>query len=250
MKLIFNADDFGYSKGINLGVIEAYQNGLVRSATMMAGKPGFYHAAGLAHLNPGLKVGVHLTLSSGKSVGGVYRTLTDGQGNFPGYEEVRNKIQAGEADLSEIEAEYEAQIQKVFAAGLVPDHFDGHHHIHNLPGVVDVFLRLAQKYGVAVRLYDRSLLTGQYAGIKTTAAFEDRFFDDAVSVDKLREMLSSHSGDSLEVMCHPGFIDHTIYTGSIYNVKRVFEVDVLISEEMKAFVRERGFELCSFSDLT
>ncbi|MCL2031433.1 MAG: chitin disaccharide deacetylase [Oscillospiraceae bacterium] len=250
MKLIFNADDFGYCKGINLGIVEACQNGPVRSATIMANKPGFYHAVGLAHQNPGLRVGVHLTLSSGRSVGGPYKTLTDCEGHFPGYAEVESKARSGELDLSEVGAEYEAQIRKVIAAGITPDHFDGHHHLQNLPGVADVFLRLAKQYGAAVRFFDRSLLAGEYAGIKTTAAFEGGFYGDAVSPEGLKEVLSSRRGaDSLEVMCHPGFVDRALYEGSVYSLQRVSELDILTSRETQDFIRESGWTVCSFSDL-
>ena len=35
MRLIVNADDFGISKAINLGIIEARREGIVRSTTLM-----------------------------------------------------------------------------------------------------------------------------------------------------------------------------------------------------------------------
>ena len=40
MKMIINADDFGYSGGINYGIFEAYKNGVLTSATLMTGMPG------------------------------------------------------------------------------------------------------------------------------------------------------------------------------------------------------------------
>ena len=106
--IIFNADDFGYCKGVNLGIWEAYRNGLVRSATMMANMPGFDHAANLALSDPGLKLGVHLTLTAGKSVGGVYKTLTDAEGKFLPLIEVERRAETKTLDLTEVENEYEA----------------------------------------------------------------------------------------------------------------------------------------------
>ena len=35
MKLIVNADDYGMTKGVNLGIIEAHKNGIVTSTTLM-----------------------------------------------------------------------------------------------------------------------------------------------------------------------------------------------------------------------
>ena len=249
MKVVFNADDFGYSKGANFGIVEAYQNGPVRSTTIMAGMPGFDHAVGLAKENPGLKIGVHLTLSTGKSVGGVYHTLTDEDGKFLPLVEVERRVDAGKIDLVEVEAEYEAQIKKVIAAGIKPDHFDSHHHTHDLPGVAASFMKIARKYGVKARLYNRDLPQGEYEAIGSTDAFDEAFYDDTATLADLRRMISGHKVGSLEIMCHPAYVDHEIYSSSSYNVKRAYELYVLTSPETMAFFAEQGVELCSFSDL-
>jgi predicted glycoside hydrolase/deacetylase ChbG (UPF0249 family) len=259
MKLIFNADDFGYCKGANLGIIEAYQNGVVRSTSIMANKPGFYHAVGLAHLHPALKVGLHFTVTSGiksgQSVGAGYRTLTDSEGYFYGYEEFERRLQAGELDLNEVAAEYEAQLAKLLAAGIRPDHFDGHQHIHNMPGIADIFLRLAKKHDVAVRFYERQLLVGEYAHLKIADTFADSFYDDdnddecEVSLAQLQKILAAHQSGSLEVMCHPAYVDAALLNGSPYNLQRARELAILASPELKALVSEYGFTLCTFDDL-
>jgi predicted glycoside hydrolase/deacetylase ChbG (UPF0249 family) len=244
-----NADDFGHSKGVNLGIIESYRNGVVRSTTMMAGMPGFGHAARVSRRNPGLGVGVHLTLTAGKAVGGAYRTLTDADGNFLKLTETERRARAGELDLAEVESEYEAQIRKVYKADIIPDHFDSHHHTHKLPGVSGVFLKLAKKYGVKVRMYDRSLLTGEYAGIVTTDAFDDTFYGGGATAERLREIISPRRGASLEIMCHPAYCDLFLFKNSSYNTRRFFEMDVLTGKEIKDFIKANGHELCSFAEL-
>lgn len=247
MNVVFNADDFGLSKGVNLGIMEAYRHGPVRSATIMANMPGFEHAAELAQANPGLGIGVHLTLTAGKSVGGVYQTLTDEKGAFWRLTELEEKIKSNQIDLSEVEREYEAQIQKVLSAGLKPDHFDGHHHTQTLAGIVTIFLRLAKKYGVKVRLYDTSLLTGEYAKVRACGAFSDTFYKEKATVDELKRTLCACQADSLEIMCHPAYVDQVLYAASSYNIDRAFELDVLTNQELSAFMAERGFMPCSFA---
>jgi len=249
MKIIFNADDFGHSKGVNLGIIESYQNGIVRSTTMMAGMPGFDHAAALAKQNQGLKIGVHLTLTAGNSTGGVYKTITDGKGKFLSQDELNKRLVNMEIDMSEVEAEYESQIQKTLAAGITPDHFDSHHHTHNLPGINDVFLKLAKKYGAYVRIYDKELLTGEYAGLKTTSDFTEEFYDEKTTDDDLKELIGRYKGASLEVMCHPAYLDQTLLETSSYNIKRVYEMKTLTSPAMRVYLLENGHEFCSFTDL-
>jgi len=249
MKAIFNADDYGYSKGVNLGIIETYQNGPVRSTTIMAGMPGFDHAITLAKANPSLNLGVHLTLSTGSSVGGVYKTLTDGDGRFLRLDEVERKARAGETDLNEVESEYEAQIQKVLAAGVNPDHFDSHHHTHNLPGIVTVFLKLAKKYGVKVRTVEKSLLSGEYESVRTTDSFSIEFYGETATMADLQRILTDGGGESIEIMCHPAFIDYNLHTSSSYNIKRAYELNILTNPEIISFMAQRGIELCSFSEL-
>jgi predicted glycoside hydrolase/deacetylase ChbG (UPF0249 family) len=212
----------------------------------MAGMPGFDRAASLALENPGLGVGVHLTLSAGKGVGGVYKTITDGEGNFPNHEEIIRRVGVGAIDLSEVEAEFEAQIQKVIAAGITPDHFDSHHHLHNQPGIIDVFLKLAKKYGAGVRLFDRGLLVGQYADVKAAEVFCEAFYGENATLATLRDALSTEGVASMEVMCHPAYIDRQLQECSSYAAGRATELDVLTDPALMAFIAERGIELCSF----
>ncbi|MDR1699925.1 MAG: chitin disaccharide deacetylase [Lachnoclostridium sp.] len=249
MKLIFNADDFGYSKGVNYGIMEAYQNGVVRSATMMAGMIGFDHAVQLAKENPGLKIGVHLTLTTGKSVGGIYKTLTDEDGYFLSQKEIENRANEGKLDLSEVEEEYEVQIKKITTAGICVDHFDGHHHTQNLSGVSDIFLKLAKRHRVSVRFPDKERLCGDYSGIKTTDSFTQSFYGEDVTVKKLMQCINGCKGESLEIMCHPAYLDYELYRGSSYNIRRFYELDVLTGNEIKRYIKENSYILCSFSDL-
>ncbi len=65
-KVIFNSDDFGYSHGVNYGIMDAYQRGILTSTILMANMPGFEHAVKLRKEMPRLGVGVHLTLTCGK----------------------------------------------------------------------------------------------------------------------------------------------------------------------------------------
>ena len=249
MKIIFNADDFGYSKGVNLGIAEACQNGFVRSTTIMAGMPGFEHAVGLSKQIPELRLGAHLTLTAGKSAGGVYKTITNGEGYFITQKELLRRAAHCDIDMQEVEAEYDAQIQKIIAAGVMPDHFDSHHHIHNLPGFADIFLRLAKKYRARVRICNKALPNGEYAGVKTTSAFDETFYGETTTEESIKELTGRYNGESLEVMCHPAYLDHALLKSSSYNVKRVLELKTLTSPAIKAYLLEQGHELCSFSDL-
>ncbi|MDD3295348.1 MAG: ChbG/HpnK family deacetylase, partial [Geobacteraceae bacterium] len=67
-KLIINADDFGLSTGANRAVITAFREGILTSASLMVGGKALHEAVALARENPGLQVGLHLTLVQGRAV--------------------------------------------------------------------------------------------------------------------------------------------------------------------------------------
>ena len=67
-ELIINADDFGRHELINLAVEKAFQNGCLRSTTIMAGGKFFDDAVEVAKRNPELGVGIHFTLANGYPV--------------------------------------------------------------------------------------------------------------------------------------------------------------------------------------
>ena len=61
-RLIINADDFGFTAGVNRAIVEAHSRGVVTSATLMANGPAFAEAAGLAKTVPKLSIGCHVVL--------------------------------------------------------------------------------------------------------------------------------------------------------------------------------------------
>ena len=245
MKIIFNADDYGYSKGVNLGIIEAYENGLVRSATMMANMPSFEHGVALWKSCSGLKIGVHLVLTTGASLGGVYNTITDNSGNFLRLSEIVQRANANTLDLSEVEKEYTLQIEKILAAGIPITHLDGHHHTQNLPGNVQVLLALAKKYNIPVRANDRVLANSH--GVKSPV-FDETFHGDNVTMHHLEHILSSCK-ETTEIMCHPAYLDNFVYSNSSYNIQRIKELEILTCPSAKMLVEKYSHTLGDFQDL-
>ncbi len=150
-QLIINADDFGLSAGVNRAVITAWREGILTSASLMVGAPAFDQAVELARENPGLQVGLHLTLVQGRSVvaHGGFPCLTDGEGNFP-----VDPVMAGmrmfflKALHRQLAAEVEGQITRFLETGLPLSHIDGHLNIHMHPTVFAILCRLMPKYGI------------------------------------------------------------------------------------------------------
>ena len=81
MKIIVNADDMGYTRGVTEGIIEGYEKGIVTSTTVMCNMPNAAQAAQRLRSVPGLGTGVHLTLTCGRPLTRA-KTLTDQHGDF------------------------------------------------------------------------------------------------------------------------------------------------------------------------
>lgn len=151
-ELIINADDFGLSTGANRAVIRAWREGILTSASLMVGGRAFEEAVTLAGENPGLQIGLHLTLVQGRAVlpQAEIPGLVDGEGNFS-----TDPVGAGmryffSASLRrELAREIEAQILRFLQTGLPLSHIDGHLNIHMHPTVFDILTELMPKHGIS-----------------------------------------------------------------------------------------------------
>ena len=154
-RLIINADDLGMTRGVNRAIFEAYEHGIVTSATLMANAPASHEAAALAQKSLGLSVGCHVVLIGGEpllppqNVRSLTRKSAGNGSSFhnalPGF---AARALAGRLAASEIEAEATAQIQKIQSAGISPSHFDTHKHTHMFPAVLKPLLRAARNCGI------------------------------------------------------------------------------------------------------
>ncbi|WP_409293298.1 chitin disaccharide deacetylase [Peribacillus sp. SCS-37] len=243
MKLIVNADDFGYSKGVNLGIIEAYQNGIVTSATLMANMPGAEHASALAAENPGLGVGIHLVLDCGYPVSKKVPSLIDEKGKF-----LNTKAVCEQGDPAEIERELESQIERFLGFGLKPTHLDSHHHVHGHENVFEIVSRLAYKYGIPIRPVSESLLkSGRHN--PSVHYFEPGFYGENLTNETLIDCIErSLSYETAEIMTHPAFLDEAILSGSSYAMPRVREVSILTDPRIKDFIKKQGVELATYKE--
>ena len=158
-RLIINADDFGLTAGVNRAIVEAHQNGVVSSATLMANSQAFKEAVALARSTPGLGVGCHVVLVDGSpllhqtQVGSLLDAGNNDQhADTPRFREGISKFGAlallGRLAADEIEAEATAQIRKLQAAGIAVTHLDSHKHTHLFPRVLRPLLRAAKSCGI------------------------------------------------------------------------------------------------------
>lgn len=287
-QLIVNADDFGLTESVNRGVLEAHRQGILTSATLMTNGAAFESAVALARAAPRLGVGVHLNLSEGRPVSepGSVPSLVDERGAFYGSPaRLLPRILLGELRLEEVERECRAQIERACRAGIEVTHLDSHKHVHMLPPIFPVVLRLAREYGIGVRLgierpigFGRLLgrnggaagqLLKQYAAARALAAlaihFHEQLEQAAVQAPahfygivqtgfldraELEAILWNLPEGSSELMCHPGYVDGALgQTPTRLVGQREKELEALTDPEIRNLVAFLSIQLIDYRHL-
>jgi predicted glycoside hydrolase/deacetylase ChbG (UPF0249 family) len=285
--LIVNADDLGWTEGVNRGIVEAFHHGIVTSASQLANGVAFAAGVKAARSAPGLGVGIHLNLSDGPPVADAetVMSLLSDDGEFAGGPEslLLKRARRGLA-LQEVEQEWDAQIQKVRDAGIQPTHIDGHKHVHMLPGLFEVALRLAKKHGIgAIRVsleasqLRAALSSGgkrhasvvikqgvQARGLKLLArdareeaeragiATADYFCGIAQTGELTREgltqLLKILPEGTTELMCHPGYVDEALKkTATRLQASRQAELEILTDTRIRNLVASKGIRLIDYA---
>ena len=144
-KLIVNADDFGSHELVNSAVEDAFNNGICRSASLMAGGKFFNHAVEIAKAHKDLGVGIHFTLVKGSPVlpPSEIKSLVNSSGDF--YDDFSffvKRYLTGRINFDEVRAELSAQARKIENSELKISHFDSHQHLHVLPKILPRLLKI------------------------------------------------------------------------------------------------------------
>ncbi|MGF1725248.1 chitin disaccharide deacetylase [Photobacterium nomapromontoriensis] len=245
MHIIFNADDFGLTSGVNLGIVEACQSGVVRSTTLMVGMKAEQHAIALASTTPQLKVGLHLRFTAGTPLTQGAKSLVDENGRFLDKSVLAQKKTFCQQQIAN---EAVAQIEAFRSHGIHLSHIDSHHHAHTHPKILPVIQDIARDYQVPLRG------TG-YSDIRATHCryhFTDRFYGSELSVDGLLALISQHHGDVdvLEVMCHPANVDTSLIAMSGYSRERAKELAILTDPYLQEQLDQLGVVIGDYSVLS
>lgn len=156
-RLVVNADDFGFTRDVNAGIVDAHLNGILTATTLMANGDAFEDAAELARSHPTLDVGVHFVL-----IGGV--SLLTGKPFPADVPALVRAVYAGELNLYD---EFAAQAHKIGAAGIQPTHADTHKHTHLLPPVSRALCTVAEEFGIPFLRRPADLPLAYRASLKT-----------------------------------------------------------------------------------
>jgi predicted glycoside hydrolase/deacetylase ChbG (UPF0249 family) len=152
--VIANADDFGLNSAVNKAILYSYEQGYINSTSLMVNCEGFEEAVEMTKHNEIIKnVGIHINLAEGKPVTNFKnRSFLTTSGDWD-IRKTGKKIKFLDAQTKKaFFDEIEAQINKVLEAKVPVTHMDAHLHLHVLPGFYELFIVLAKKYQLKIRL--------------------------------------------------------------------------------------------------
>ena len=285
-RLIVNADDFGFTQGVNRAIVEAHRHGIVTSATIMANGRAFQDAISQAQAIPTLGVGCHVVLIDGQPLSDSKQipSLTSSDGQFGNsLKSFAARALTRRLDAYQIEAEAGAQIRKLQSAGIRVSHVDTHKHTHLFPSVLRPVLRAAQACGVrairnpfgprkplrSVDLAKRPSLWTRYAEVRMFRSLANKFREAAkkegfVTTDGTFGIVVTGSLDeqlfraiatiipegTWEFVCHPGYNDDDLRTANTrLRESRESELRLLTMPDVRQLLSRQGIELISYRDL-
>lgn len=269
-RLIVNADDYGHTRGVSLGIRQAHLRGIVTSTTAMMNYSGADQDLREAVREcPQLGLGLHLVLTSGRPVLPAEKVpdLVDREGKFYKYGPFIERI--NQIDLTQVNLEWQAQVEAFKKAiGRLPDHLDSHHHSsYFTPALFELMLDLADQLKVPIRLpfgmqgTALAEMTSPIVGsriaknpIGYAQVFIDNFYDEGVTLENLvsilRQIAEDQEHDTFELMTHPAVVDDELMRTSIYNERRADELMLLCHGLTFSALKACGIDLINFSDLS
>jgi predicted glycoside hydrolase/deacetylase ChbG (UPF0249 family) len=227
--VIVNADDFGQSAGINRGIIEAHERGIVTSASLMVRWPAAPAAAAYARAHPRLSVGLHVDL--GESI---YR---DGE-----WDAIYERVDRSDAHAVEMEIRAQLALSRELLRRN-PTHLDSHQHVHTEEPVRSILEGIALELGVPLRHRSaRVRHDGRFYGQTRTGDPLIAGITSAHLVDLLRELPPGIT----ELSCHPGVAGDLV---TMYHAERRIELQALCDPAVRRAVSDEEIELIGFGDL-
>ncbi|KAB0672223.1 ChbG/HpnK family deacetylase [Oryzomonas sagensis] len=278
-QLIITSDDFGLSPGVNAAVEKAWRDGILTCASIMPGGAAFDEAVAIAHRNPGLQVGLHLTLVQGSAVLPIDEIpgLVDEAGAFRD-----NPVAAGmryffdKGLYKQLRREIEAQIGRVKDAGIPVTHIDGHLNIHLHPTVFAFLRELMPRYGItSLRLsrerlmhnltFNRERIAGKALeriifgalssqalpalkrlGIRHAGEVKGVFNSGRMNEEYLLNILDGLDGGLTEIYFHPGILPDSEITRRMPDYHHEDELAAITSQQVRQKLAALKIELTNY----
>ena len=254
-EVLLRLDDVGMNHSVNAAIERVANTGMPFSVSLMAVGPKFDEAVAILKKHPRVAVGVHLALNSewrgyrwGPLLGAAVPTLVDSSGYF--HSSVDGFL-ASKYDLTEVEREITAQLDRVIASGLKVSYVDAHMGtLQSTPQLRAVHERVANKFGLRIsRTFGESYFTlWPVAPDAKKPALLSRLRaarPDSVNLIVLHVAERTAEMDSLFDLNAPAQNG----TGAGVGAHRRAELDALLSRELAESINSRAIQLITYEQL-
>jgi chitin disaccharide deacetylase len=287
--LIVAADDFGLTNRVNEAIAIACRDGIVTTASLIVTTPAFESAVNIARCEPKLDVGLHLNLTEGCPVANpsTVSTLADsGMFQYRHPLTLATALLRKKINISDLEREIRAQIEKALDSELWITHIDGHKHVHLIPVVFQIICRVAPDYGIfGIRsarestprlastlarnkrsqrqilkqfafgkLISAASFVSQRKTAQSVLVAPERFYGITqtgfLDLEAFTDIVHDLDEGVHELMCHPGFVDDDLnVTPTRLRTQRERELELLTGSDVRDLLRQNGVALISYRDL-
>lgn len=219
--LIVNADDFGYGPGVNRGIAEAHDRGVVTSAGLMVNTPGTEEAVRLAAARPSLSLGLHANFTN----------------------EAQRLVEFDEPAICR--QELRRQFERFTAlVGRLPTHLDSHQHVHRRRPCQASFKELAEEHGLPLRDQPPVVFKGGFYGQWEYNVSETS----KVSFEALARIVRGELTHGIyELAVHPGYLDPG--ENYVYGVDRSHELRTLTDPRLRPLLEAQAIRLINYASL-
>jgi predicted glycoside hydrolase/deacetylase ChbG (UPF0249 family) len=268
IKKIFNADDFGISRGVNAAIVKAHKEGILNSASLMINQKYAKEAINFAKEMPELEMGLHINITNEYPASDKNKIplLVDEYGKFKnGFVKLLFLSLTHPKELNQqIETEIRAQIIKYMKTGLELSHLDSHRHIHMIPIIFKIVRKLQKEFEVPrLRIMNENifntikqnkdtkyLIDGGlikyfllrflcwWNGYKTNTYFYSILYTCKLAKKHFNSIKIPNGYDSVEIMIHPGIpeIDKEniddIWDKNVLSPYRKTELETLLDKDI------------------
>ena len=265
MKLLVQGDDFGFTKGVTLGIVDAIDNGILRNTGLFSNMPDAELAVSFMKDRPQACFGIDFNLVSGPSVSKKEDVphLVDENGEFirsgvrirdPRWqsEEGRREMFPYDETYREIRAQYDRFVE---LTGKKPGYLHGHSISHEHYN--EAIARISEEEGIP---YSQSIQKKygffNFRSLKTSdIGSQKKVFDANDQLNKNPLKIVQDNADELlkhEYVCiggHPGFLDAKLLSLTTLSIERVRDHEMDTSEWIRNWVKDNDIELITYYDL-
>jgi predicted glycoside hydrolase/deacetylase ChbG (UPF0249 family) len=222
--LVINADDFGYTEGVNRGIIEAHHHGVVTSTSLMIDSRWSAEAAKLARKWSRLSVGLHFVATNDE---GALFDLND-----------QKKVK------EELDRQYQSFCD---LAGQLPTHLDSHHHVHlRVETLKPLVVTWAQEHALPLRNTGPVRFNGGFYGHSFDEQWQPHSAPELISVENLKRILCELPSGITELACHPGYFTSDLVS---YGLEREIELATLVNPALSRLINDLEIQLINFAEI-